>query len=319
MFTTNYGNFDGSSWEGMMQVIFKKKYQTNKYQRVPATPGDFGIEGFTRDGQTFQCYCPDVNADNKTIYEKQRQKVTDDINKLQNYSKDLQKILGGTILKTWVLVTPRMGHHDLLTHCHKKRDLVKSWNLPFIDNSNFEVIVHEIEDYASDIGEYFELSKKKIAIAPKALKEGGIIKWREKQIDLVNNALEKNEIRLSSTSNSQPSVEKINELTNETAKNYLNGESILKRWLSSQPENHQRFVELMATVEDELKEKILLSTVDPNQLVNNVTLYMEGKIKAAFEYLDESTVIRLKHYAVASWILRCPLYFEISTYEQSED
>lgn len=312
MFSTPYGNFDGSSWEAMMQIIFKRKFQLVKYQRIPATPGDFGIEGFTKDGQTFQCYCPDVNSDNKTIYEKQRQKVTDDINKLKEYEKELIKILGGTKLKTWVLVTPRIGHHDLISHCNKKRDLVKSWNLPFIENSSFEVIIHEIEDYAGDIGEYFQQAGKKLTISPNQndIKKEKIVEWKDTEIDLINNALEKNQIRVSAATGTGNAV-KVNELTHETAKHYLNGESILKRWQSSQPDNHQRFIELVASVEDELKEKSLLNNVDPNQFVREITDYMEGKIKSSFPYLDESTIIRLKHYSVSSWILRCPLYFEI--------
>lgn len=312
MFTTAYGSYDGTSWETMMQIIFKKKYQAQKYQRVPATPGDFGIEGFTRDGDTFQCYCPDVNSDNKTIYEKQRQKITDDINKLQIYAKDLEKILGDIKLRSWILVTPRMGHNDLLGHCHTKRELVKSWNLPFIDNTNFDILVHEIEDYLGEIGDHIEQTKKKFSISPQTVKMDRIIKWKDKQIDLINNALDKNEIRLKSKSGTAPSQERVNELTDETAKHYLNGESILKRWQNSQPENHQRFMELLASVEDELKEKIMLNSDDPNYFVKQVTDYMEQRIKSSFEYLDDSTVIRLKNYAVAAWLLRCPLYFEVS-------
>jgi len=266
MFTTPYGNFDGSSWEAMMQIIFKRKFQLAKYQRIPATPGDFGIEGFTKDGQTFQCYCPDVNSDNKTVYEKQRQKVTDDINKLKTYEKDLVKILGGTKLKSWTLVTPRIGHHDLIAHCNKKRDLVKSWNLPFIDNNNFEILVHEVEDYAGDIGEYFHQSGKRLTITPDMgdVQKEKIVEWKTTQIDLINNALEKNEIRVTAASVARASPIKVNELTHETVKHYLNGESILKRWQSSQPDNHQRFVELLASVEDELKEKSILNNSDPN-------------------------------------------------------
>lgn len=66
MFITSYGCFNGTTWENMFQIILKRKYMQAGYQRVPATPGDFGIEGFTKDGLTFQCFCPETNEDNKS-------------------------------------------------------------------------------------------------------------------------------------------------------------------------------------------------------------------------------------------------------------
>src|SRR5690606_6309514 len=102
-------------------------------------------------------------------------------------------ILGGTKLKSWTLITPHIGHHDLLSHCNTKRDLVKSWNLPFIDNVNFQILVHECDDYALEIGEFFDQTGKKFSIAPKpedASKEK-IIQWKDTEIGLVKAALDK--------------------------------------------------------------------------------------------------------------------------------
>ena len=312
MFITTYGSFNGVTWENMFQVILKRKYMGVGYQRVMASPGDFGIEGFTRDGQTYQCFCPEVNEENKKLYERQRQKITDDINKLQINQNELLKILGGVKLKSWTLITPRMGHHDLLTHCNAKRDLVKSWNLPFIDNGAFEVLVHECDDYAIEIGEYFNQTGKKLSLQPNAdeANEDKLVVWKDTQISLVQNALNKNEIRVKSLNKNVNVEQQTNILTNETARHYLNGESILRIWQSSQPENHQRFIELIASVESELKEQCLLATVQPNIFVEQIKQYVEEKIRTSFPHLDESTIVRLKNYCISFWIITCPLYFE---------
>ncbi|OJU74818.1 MAG: hypothetical protein BGO09_04390 [Bacteroidetes bacterium 47-18] len=296
----------------MFQVILKRKYMKEGYQRVMASPGDFGIEGYTKDGQTFQCYCPEMNEENKKLYERQRNKITTDINKLSINQKELSDILGGTKLKSWVLITPAMGHHDLLSHCNDKRDLVKSWNLPFIDNDSFQVLVHEGDDYALEIGEYFNQTGKKLSISPDAEETSAEkqIEWRDTQIDLVNNALTKNEIRVKSLQRKIDLKHGTNSLTNETIKHYLNGESILRIWQSTQPDNHQRFIELRASVEDELKERCLLTEVEPNLFVDEIKGYINERIKAAFPHLDESTLVRLKNYCISFWIISCPLYFE---------
>lgn len=317
MFVTSYGSFDGNSWEGMFQIILKRKYMAVGYVKVKASPGDFGIEGYTKDGRTFQCYCPNLNIDTKSFYEKQRTKVTDDLNKLKTNHKELSEILGGVKLKTWVLVTPIISHRDLINHCNIKRDLVKSWNLPFIDNDNFEILVHEADDYAIEIGEYFNHTGKKYSLKPKMEESSDekLVEWQTTEIDLVNNAIGKNEIRVNSLPNKADLKRKINTLTNETVRYYLNGESMLRTWQASQPENHQRFIELLASVEDELKEKCLLNIVEPNQFVREVGDYVDQKIRMAFSHLDESTIVRLKNYSVSFWILRCPLYFEITSNE----
>ncbi len=90
MIKTKYGIFDGDSWEEICQMCFKSKYYDEGYQYMPALPnGDFGIEGFTKSGKVFQCYCPDFDYDSKNLYEKQRDKITEDLNKLKKNEKEL--------------------------------------------------------------------------------------------------------------------------------------------------------------------------------------------------------------------------------------
>jgi hypothetical protein len=316
MFVSTYGNFNGSTWEAMCQIIFKRKYMHVSYQTVKASPGDFGIEGFTKDGQAFQCYCPEVNLDNKKLYEQQRDKITADINKLNTNKKELLEILDGIKIKKWILVTPRFSHHDLTIHCNAKKNLVKSWGLPFID-SDFEVLVQEADDYAFEIGEYFNTTNKKFSINPQQgiSTTEKIIEWKTSEIDLVQNAIKKNNVRIQSTNIQVNFDYKVNELTDKNARDYLNGESMLRTWQSSQPENHQRFIELLASVEEELVEKCIINEVDPNTFVGEILNYMDGRIRTAFPFLDESTMVRLKNYSVSSWILRCPLYFQLKSDE----
>ncbi len=65
MIDTEYGKFDGDKWEKICQICFKRKYEEDCYIEIIASPGDFGIEGFTRTGKAFQCYCPDFNYPEK--------------------------------------------------------------------------------------------------------------------------------------------------------------------------------------------------------------------------------------------------------------
>jgi hypothetical protein len=114
MFVTPLGSFDGTSWDNIIQVIHKRKYMEVGYQPIKASPGDYGLEGFTKDGLAFQCYCPDYNVDSTKLYELQRDKKKDqedkpkekkqepkmnkqqmenELNKLRNEEKRLQQDL----------------------------------------------------------------------------------------------------------------------------------------------------------------------------------------------------------------------------------
>lgn len=68
MIQTDFGTFDGTSWERLCQLAFKLKYGPS-YQRMPASPGDYGIEGWTTDGLAFQCYCPERHYTQDELYE----------------------------------------------------------------------------------------------------------------------------------------------------------------------------------------------------------------------------------------------------------
>jgi len=95
MLVTEYGNFDGNSWENTCQKIFKRKYGDDNYQEMPASPGDYGIEGVIKNtGIAIQCYCPDKNYTQKELYEKQRDKITKDLNKFKEYESHIEARIG---------------------------------------------------------------------------------------------------------------------------------------------------------------------------------------------------------------------------------
>lgn len=85
MYRTSYGTYNGDSWEEHCQTFLKIKYEADGYQEMTAhTQGDLGIEGFTRKGDVFQCYCPDGEYESTKLYGHQRDKITKDLNKLKN-------------------------------------------------------------------------------------------------------------------------------------------------------------------------------------------------------------------------------------------
>lgn len=311
MFNTDFGPFDGDSWEQICQLAFKLKYCNQNYQSIPATPGDFGIEGFTRDGTVFQCYCPDFDLPAKDLYDKQRDKITTDIAKIKQYADDLQR-LGVTSIKKWILVTPRMGKNDLLAHCISKKSDVLAWGENIIDPS-FDILIHEIGDYATEFGQILSSKNKKLFLKPEnnASDGGRMTDWKKIQEPLVTNANRKNKIRISQVKIPPgKTVQTINKFTDHNVRSFLNGMSILNKWQKIIPENYTKFMSLIGKQENDLEITCVLNQKDPNIFFEETKVNLNNLLTRSFPEIDTLTIEYLVDYVISDWILRCPLDFE---------
>ncbi len=175
MIQTEYGTFDGDSWQRICKIVFLQKYESEFYLEIVASPGDYGLEGFTKDGKAFQCYCPSDYYSADELYEKQRDKITKDLNKLKLYENDLKKRLGNTKIHTWFFVTPQFKKNEILIHCVKKTDEVKKWNLSIIENTQFNVIPRDIDFLHPELKIALNADGKKLMLKTEEITETEII------------------------------------------------------------------------------------------------------------------------------------------------
>src|SRR5690349_8707017 len=97
---------DGATWERRVKGWLRLRYP-GEFEELPADHGgDFGIEGFSRDGIAYQCYAPKSRLKAKDLYENQRTKITEDINKFIKNSNNLSKVFKGLKIHSWWLVVP---------------------------------------------------------------------------------------------------------------------------------------------------------------------------------------------------------------------
>lgn len=307
MYNTKYGAFDGDSWESVMQTCFRLKYENEQYQFIPAISGDYGIEGFTKNGKVFQCYCPDNNLGSKELYEKQRSKVTDDLKKLSLYQTQLVKILNGVKIKEWILVTPDYRMKELILHCNLKKDEILKMNLPFIDK-DFKVLVHDIDNFAIELPTALNADGKKLLIDKPKLKDKSVIKWKDTEIDLVTNVIRKHTKRFND--NAKEVDDKVNKLTDATIESFLDQNSILSRWRQLHPEDYEKYLILISQIEKEVEEICMFPAEDNNKRYVELRDLVRGKLKENFGYLNDITLSNLTNGAVADWLIRCPLDFE---------
>lgn len=309
MIKTEYGNFDGDKWEAICQLCFKKRYESEAYFEIKATPGDFGIEGFTRTGKVFQCYCPDEHYTQNELYEKQRDKITNDLKKLQTFEKPLAKKLGGTLINKWYFVSPNYSKNEIIDHCTKKRDEIRALNLSIVDNSNFEVIPWDIDNLKPEIHTFIKISEQKVDINPKNKpSQEEKLKWKGKKISLVENAQRKHRLRFDI--NSINVDKKVDDLTEKSISHFLDGDSILNKWAIDYPDDYEKFINIVSLVEEIVVEECMFLNNDYNELYKRFAILLNEKIKSSFPFIEDTMVQNLCNRVMADWILRCPINFE---------
>ncbi|MEO6175664.1 MAG: hypothetical protein ABIP27_10990 [Flavobacterium circumlabens] len=309
MVKTEFGTFDGDKWEYICQICFKQNFREEVYIEVKATPGDYGIEGFTRTGKVFQCYCPDETYSSSDLYEKHRDKITKDLKKLKTYEKQLKTFLGDTKINKWYFVTPLHGKNDIVAHCTSKRDEVKSWQLSIVDNENFEIIFEDINFLHPHLTLALDSTNQKINLSPNnEITDGEKLKWKGSEISLVENAQKKHLSRFDSSANNVD--ERVDILTEKTIASFLGGNILLRMWENEYPTEYEKFLAIVSLVENEVVEKCMFPVEDKNQLYFSFRDLVTDKLNIAFPKLEQEMIMNLTNQVMADWILRCPINFE---------
>ncbi|MFA0964412.1 hypothetical protein AB9P05_21580 [Roseivirga sp. BDSF3-8] len=309
MLKTEYGSFDGDKWERLCQICFKHKYEEQVYLEMKASPGDYGIEGFTRTGKAFQCYCPNEHYTKDELYKKQLKKITDDLNKLKIYEKQLKKRLGDTLIKRWYFVTPEYSKNEIVAHSTKKRDELRKLKLSIIDNNNFEVIPTDIDFLSPYLSTALGITNHKLDISPnKPVSEEEGLVWKGKEISLVENAQRKHQLRFPSHTNG---IErKVDILTEKSIKHFLNGNFLLNKWENDYPEDFEKFLRIKSQFEEKVIEICIFPTDNNNGRLNEIESSLFTKVKDNFPFLEDTMITNLCNQVMADWIMRCPIDFE---------
>ena len=309
MYKTNHGVYNGNSWEDFCQQCFKRKYENDGYQEMPATfKGDLGIEGFTRTGILFQCYCPDIEYNPTKLYEEQRDKITKDLGKLETYKDELQSYLNSIKVHKWIFVTPGYSNKELVRHCQNKAEEYRKLKLPFLAE-DFDVLVHDIEFFAAEIPIILNFRQEKIDIDPSEKKSASeIADWKTKEISLVDNAINKHRQRVPATATNFD--EKVNKLTQNSISNFLNGDTMIRKWAEKYQDQYEKFQKVLDLFEKRVEEKCAVNGGTSNQLYNEIESELREKLKESFSFLDDIMIDRLTGRVMADWILRCPISFE---------
>lgn len=307
MFQTDYGPYDGVSWERMCQIALKRRHAADGYHEVPAASGDFGLDGLTRTGLAFQCYCPDNETSTKDLHTAQASKIRDDLKKLIKHEADIQALLNGSPIKIWYLVTPSYRKKELLALCLKHATEYKGKKLSILA-PDFDVHILDADKFKDDI--HYARNNVLTVVDTKAdkVEDADVEIWSKKEIDMVENAETKHASRFDPADPKKDSKVKL--LVDKTVKSYLAGSSIMTKWEVQYPYEYETLMRLVSKIEEDVIEKCLFPITDKELFFAEVRGNLDKELEKQFPKVSIVTRKELASQVVARWIMECPLRFE---------
>lgn len=308
MFNTKFGPFNGTTWEGLCQQVFKRKYQAECYQQMQASPGDFGIEGFTvNTGWAFQCYCPEKHYERSELYEKLRDKISKDLGKLKRYEKDLLARLGSTKLARWVLVTPEIDRNALLAHARTKEAEVRAWGLPFLTD-DFTVLIQDGDHYVVEINEIRTAAGEALVFDEQA---PVLAELKGQQEDYERNVHRKCGTRLADKAAKPDFERRVSQLSQLTVESFLESDGYFRRIAATAPPAYVKLVRLINEYEQYVIETSATWSGSAEELTVQVR---DGLAKRVADELapefDRTNANKVARHMTARWLAVCELNYD---------
>lgn len=316
-YQTPIGPHDGDSWENLCHVCLKIRHK-GEYLEIPASPGDYGLDGILLNGEIYQCYCPERQCTDKELYESQRKKVHEDLMKLKRNEESINKILNGRKVKRWHLLTPKIPTNELIAYCSKKKEEIRQQNLSFIDD-DFIIVpqdykflypelgnAHNVLDYTSNLSGV----QSRIELNAPKISETEINNYKE---DIQNNTYTANASRKYQAifpQDGKDYSQKILKSVDMTVENLLIGDTMLKEWETLYQDQLERFYKIINTLEREIDLLCQRPAKSNGDRYDEINDKVKNTIDTEFNSFSEQTRRNLSLRVMADWLLRCPLNFE---------
>jgi len=295
-----------AEWENHVQLLLKRKYRTlGTYQHIPAdTHGDHGLEGYAIDGTAYQCYSAQNWTDSKSLYEKQRNKMTEDIGKFISNETELVKMLGSVKIKIWNFVVPYYSNKEILKHAKVKEALIRKANLTHATN-DFTVSVITEDDFSVERQELATAGLSSFDVNLQKVPQEALDNWLQNanNVSLVSN-LNQKAVQITGA-NSGP---KLTKFRLGIIRNYINGDIVLKQLEHDLPDTFKVVQALKEQKEADLDTETTTMKLVPSDMFN-ATLDSYRSQLSKTPGLSENATRAIANEAVADWLLRCPLEF----------
>jgi len=303
MIQTEIGSMDGTSWEEMCQRVYKKRYPT--YQEMVPSPGDWGIEGFMLgEGIAIQCYCPKREYDTSTLHTKQVKKITDDLNKLKEYQKEIQKRIGDEKIKLWIFITPKVAKNDLHKHARNKEAEIRGWQLSILDDE-IQILIHDIGHYLTD---FIDIQTRRGERLVFSEAHSDSLEKVDNCTEYEENISRKNRIRSYKKGSYHHKVHyRLNAITTDK---FLLGDDLIRTIEKQSPELYKSLNRVINQYENEIEEVSLTWAGTPSDLIDKASTQLKARLEkdeTIGGVIIDSDLSQIVDHMISKWIALCPL------------
>ncbi len=140
--------WDEKEWQKYTNELLATHHslRKEKYQHIPDTNGDHGLEGVADTGDGYQAYADQDSRDHAHRVEKQKKKIYDDLRKLDQYQDWWLEYFGDRKLRRWHLIVPDFADKEVIKYAKIRARELKKKKLPFI-SEDFDAFVCTADDF----------------------------------------------------------------------------------------------------------------------------------------------------------------------------
>lgn len=293
----------GIEWQNYVGSLIRRRVPFGDYVEIPdSVRGDCGLEGFSRDGNAFQCYAATEPLDSKALTDKQKRKVTQDLGKLQKNQVTLAKLLHPTQIRNWALVVPRWVDKSLLSHASDKIKEVCAANLSFVQ-SGCTANILTLDDFAVEAQILARAGAGTLAVGFDEPDETAETEFSLEHDEWLRH-LDRKAMTLA-----QGNPQQAASLAKDFLGRYLRGQNLLDQLRARFPDVYAQADSVKRTQERSLSLHSALHEGTAKSSLREVITEFTGALRTQIPGLDVSTVRDITHEAVADWLLRCPMDF----------
>ncbi|MCP2316830.1 hypothetical protein APR12_002170 [Nocardia amikacinitolerans] len=294
-------SYTGEEWQDLCVRVLHEHHAAPSLIEVPdGDRGDAGLEAFSLDGCAYQCYAPenDPMLSTKTRYEKQRDKMTTDLNKFVNNAEKIQKLIPPDLrIKYWILLVPTINTRSIVEHSRTKTVEVRQACLPYAA-PDITIVAQTLASYPRAREAVVRRQLDKLALPlPEPIDYSNLADDLVKHVDS----------KLAHTS-AFSDAEKRSKLVSRLMKNYVVSRGYRDHIRDQYSELGDDLEKLLDDIEERLSLQYALDQPVPDR---RLTVVLKDTEEAVNELLNtrSDNGREIAEGQVADWLMRCPLDF----------
>lgn len=227
--------WDPNEWETHVFRLLRDRHGALHVMKVPARhKGDCGLDYYClADRVAYQCYAVQEPCEVARRAEKQKAKITLDLNKFCRKRADVPRLFRDVLILRWILVVPIHDSAQVNIHLTSKTMEVRRLGLPYVAH-DFEVLIHDLDSFDADSRAYRASQRRLLSLPSQAPTHEEIMEWAGASNPLVSNLSRKLRKRID-----QHDSEKLQEAVREAIGWFLERDNALETLRQRTPELHE--------------------------------------------------------------------------------